>query len=436
MKKLTTLLFNAIFAVISIAAIMFYFLFPMWTINLTYTVSKDEMNELLGSAIGEDYNFSGAIDDAGVPIAISLELDSFDQILSLSNGNEARVNRIIGRNADNIAAQLSGTIGDISRNVVKTVTATNVQKQITTQITSFLSTDDNPVSEEEAKEKLSQAGVTDQYIADQTDAIIDALYENGGSVESVSDDVIAAAEDIYTKLAESDVEEFSELELTEENRAELRGAVEDALNNIADENGQLDPETFVDSMLAEMLRSMNSDEQTEDSAPSGSDNSDEESAAAPTALLEAATKASGTESTETVTTGASSVSEELSSYLTRMLQQNGMDRMMGIALLVITILLLISLLSWLYLLIKIIVKCFSRNSYVKLKAPIILGWLPFLVLVLLPMLGIMIAQNILAIPALSAITLGVASSGMYAAIGALLLVLIWIPYRIICKPRA
>ena len=41
--------------------------------------------------------------------------------------------------------------------------------------------------------------------------------------------------------------------------------------------------------------------------------------------------------------------------------------------------------TWAYLVLKILVKLFAKNPAIKLKLPIWLGWLPFLLLVLLPM---------------------------------------------------
>ena len=109
------------------------------------------------------------------------------------------------------------------------------------------------------------------------------------------------------------------------------------------------------------------------------------------------------------------------------------------AFLAIGVLLALSVLSWVYLFIKIVCKCFMQNKYVKVKLPVIFGWLPFLFLMLLPniLLGVAFGALTGMLPALSALAGSACfSSGMFAAIGAAALVVLWIPYRIVCKPKA
>ena len=75
--------------------------------------------------------------------------------------------------------------------------------------------------------------------------------------------------------------------------------------------------------------------------------------------------------------------------------------------------------------------------------PIILGWFLFLFLMLLPNLALTYIPTMLAgtlsAEVLSVFTMltGTAffSSAMYAAIAAAALIVLWIPYRIICKPK-
>lgn len=52
-----------------------------------------------------------------------------------------------------------------------------------------------------------------------------------------------------------------------------------------------------------------------------------------------------------------------------------------------------TMLTWAYLVLKILCKMFAKNPAVKLKLPIWLGWLPFLVLVLLPTSFLRLAEG-------------------------------------------
>ena len=83
------------------------------------------------------------------------------------------------------------------------------------------------------------------------------------------------------------------------------------------------------------------------------------------------------------------------------------------------------------------------NCYVKIKVPVIFGWFLFLFLMLLPNLALTYLPTLFAssLPA-SVLDIFAAfagttffSSAMYATIAAAVLIVLWIPYRIICKPK-
>ena len=77
------------------------------------------------------------------------------------------------------------------------------------------------------------------------------------------------------------------------------------------------------------------------------------------------------------------------------------------------------------------------NPAVKLKAPILfLGWLPFLILWIVPTIGLLIIDGMgglgTLIPSLSMLSgISLASSGIFACAAAVLLILLFIPYGII-----
>ena len=70
--------------------------------------------------------------------------------------------------------------------------------------------------------------------------------------------------------------------------------------------------------------------------------------------------------------------------------------------------------TWLYLIIKILAKLKKVNNAIKLKLPIWLGSLPFVVLCLFPMIGIKVAANM--VPMLGSLTIRFMSAGLVSFI--------------------
>ena len=353
----------------------------------------------------------------------------------------AMVDDILDRNLDSLATQLVAVIEPIAKNTIKTQASSAVKTEIKNAVKDYLSSPENEVTQERVNELLTEAGVTDTYIEEKTDAIIDRLYESGSTVDGVVDEVMRTVDEVYADLTASDVEEFQDIALTEESRESIRSAVADIVTDYADENGYINPEEIVNRLVIEALQSMSGESSEEEGAG--------------TAALTAASYAAASEAQQPSDpsaqqpAGSSGSNEQLKTELKNYLSEQLLEGpaapavFLPFVMLGLGILLAISLLSWVYLLLKILFKTFMKNKYVKVKMPIILGWFLFLFLMLLPNLALTYIPTMLAgvLPAeiLSVFTMLTGttffSSAMYAAIAAAVLVVLCIPYRIICKPK-
>ena len=404
-RTVPTLIFNVLFAIVCAAAIVMYFISPVWRIDLKANISNEMMHELTG---GEIDDLNEALGEDGTDVSLSIALDSMAVAQCLMQWDAAAmVSDILDRNLDSLATQLVAVIEPIAKNTIKTQASSAVKTEIKNAVKDYLSSPENEVTEERVNELLTEAGVTDTYIEEKTGAIIDRLYTNGSSVDGVVDEVMTTVDEVYADLTASNVEEFQDIALTEESRESIRNAVADIVTDYADENGYIDPEEIVNRLVIEALQSMSGESSEEEGAG--------------TAALTAASYAAASKAQQPADPSA---------------QQPFV--MLGLG-----ILLAISLLSWVYLLLKILFKTFMKNKYVKVKMPIILGWFLFLFLMLLPNLALTYIPTMLAgvLPAeiLSVFTMLTGttffSSAMYAAIAAAVLVVLCIPYRIICKPK-
>lgn len=438
-RTVPTLIFNVLFAIVCAAAIVMYFISPVWRIDLKANISNEMMHELTG---GEIDDLNEALGEDGTDVSLSIALDSMAVAQCLMQWDAAAmVDDILDRNLDSLATQLVAVIEPIAKNTIKTQASSAVKTEIKNAVKDYLSSPENEVTEERVNELLTEAGVTDTYIEEKTDAIIDRLYTNGSSVDGVVDEVMRTVDEVYADLTASDVEEFQDIALTEESRESIRNAVADIVTDYADENGYFNPEEIVNQLVIEALQSMSGESSEEEGAG--------------TAALTAASYAAASEAQQPADpsaqqpAGSSGSNEQLKTELKNYLSEQLLEGpaapavFLPFVMLGLGILLAISLLSWVYLLVKILFKTFMKNKYVKVKMPIILGWFLFLFLMLLPNLALTYIPTMLAgvLPAeiLSVFTMLTGttffSSAMYAAIAAAVLVVLWIPYRIICKPK-
>ena len=438
-RTVPTLIFNVLFAIVCAAAIVMYFISPVWRIDLKANISNEMMHELTG---GEIDDLNEALGEDGTDVSLSIALDSMAVAQCLMQWDAAAmVDDILDRNLDSLATQLVAVIEPIAKNTIKTQASSAVKTEIKNAVKDYLSSPENEVTEERVNELLTEAGVTDTYIEEKTDAIIDRLYTNGSSVDGVVDEVMTTVDEVYADLTASNVEEFQDIALTEESRESIRNAVADIVTDYADENGYINPEEIVNRLVIEALQSMSGESSEEEGAG--------------TAALTAASYAAASEAQQPSDpsaqqpAGSSGSNEQLKTELKNYLSEQLLEGpaapavFLPFVMLGLGILLAISLLSWVYLLLKILCKTFMKNKYVKVKMPIILGWFLFLFLMLLPNLALTYIPTMLAgvLPAeiLSVFTMLTGttffSSAMYAAIAAAVLVVLWIPYRIICKPK-
>lgn len=438
-RTVPTLIFNVLFAIVCAAAIVMYFISPVWRIDVKANISNEMMHELTG---GEIDDLNEALGEDGTDVSLSIALDSMAVAQCLVQWDAAAmVDDILDRNLDSLATQLVAVIEPIAKNTIKTQASSAVKTEIKNAVKDYLSSPENEVTEERVNELLTEAGVTDTYIEEKTDAIIDRLYTNGSSVDGVVDEVMTTVDEVYTDLTASNVEEFQDIALTEESRESIRNAVADIVTDYADENGYINPEEIVNRLVIEALQSMSGESSEEEGAG--------------TAALTAASYAAASEAQQPSDpsaqqpAGSSGSNEQLKTELKNYLSEQLLEGpaapavFLPFVMLGLGILLAISLLSWVYLLLKILCKTFMKNKYVKVKMPIILGWFLFLFLMLLPNLALTYIPTMLAgvLPAeiLSVFTMlsgtSFFSSAMYAAIAAAVLVVLCIPYRIICKPK-
>lgn len=367
LKRLIFWIADGVIAVFSILAIVGYFFSPFWSVTAHYAVQGDMLKQAVTSVDGlEDVDFDAIAGENGIPVSLTVELRMGDLISGIGADGENTVEAIVNNNADKIVNQLSGTLDKLLPEVTKSVAKEVVKQEVQSSVKDFLSSQEPSadVSNEAVTERLEKAGITDEFISEKTDEVIDALFTDGGTVSSVTDQVMDVVDDVFEQFAKCDDETLKDLKLTEEDKTSIRDTVTDVLEKLADENGNIDPATMIEQLLAEALKGLNGN------------------GTAPTAAEEPAPDRKA------------DVKAELKTYIMNNIPSSVFPYI-RIAMIVLLALYAFSSIFWVYTLVKLLVKLITRpkDNTVKLKGPIVLGWLPFLLFVALPSLAVLLVKS-------------------------------------------
>lgn len=439
MKKLKTnvIILNAVIALLCVLAVAGYFFLPFISLKMTVTVTDGEQlaaqfKQSDDSLDSLDYNeiLNGVTVDVGIQMST---LDVFSSLFSLTDvlGGTAElpqsVTNMIDENVDLITEAVAGQFSTIVADIAPQIMTSVVNDRLYTVLNDELKPSMPDATEEETREELEKVGINDDYIAQKTSEVLETMYADDATLENVSDHIVSVVEDIYSKLQQSENEQLSTATFTPEMEKELRDDIEKYAKDygLVDENGNIDMNDFGVDLLLSLLKN--------ESSP--------ETAPLSVSVLSATVLTNVAIPTDQTTQTNSSIDElksEISSLVYSYVEP-GSPYLQGfmIGLSVVAALILLSMIPWIYLLIKVIVKCFSRNPGAKLKAPIIFGWIPFLFFMAIPDIALLFLPSILALfnaPALPvAIQATILSSSLIAFAAAVALIVIFIFYRSLRK---
>lgn len=381
---------NMVICFLCLVSILGYFIMPFWKVEVSYTLTADTMKEMLldvtegegvdvdGEEVNTDdimdsINFTDILGEDGLTLGLSIRLETADVLSSLSNDPEEVVSKIISGNVENLVAQLNETIDKVAKAIVGVATKTVLKEALKEQVKQNLG---ETATSEEVQNELNEMGLTDEYIETQSNKLIDAVYAEGATQDSVAEETVKIVEDALLKMQESGKEGYENAELSAEDRADLKAEIADILTEFTDENGVIDINGFASTLLTGALGESENEGngESKDGYPidgmraiapmSDEDDSEEVAGDLKAALTDALMGALG-EATEYIAIGLKALSG----------------------------LILFSFFTWFYLIIKILAKLRMKNNAIKLKLPIWLGSIPFTFLHLLPTIGVSVLKN-------------------------------------------
>ena len=443
-NKIAAMIFNLVIALLCLASMGAYFFAPLWKVNVNYTLTAETFKMMTngsetsgesaggagsGAATGESTQtddmmkeIEKELDANPIQAQFGIQLQTTTLLSSFAGNGEKIVADLIGYNVDSLVEQLSGTMKDVSKVAVKSATKASLKEML---------------KDEDGNEYQWK---NETVVNEELDKLTDALVSDNATVTSVSDAAVDAVANIYKS-------ETGE-EISEADKAKAREELVKVLQEVADENGNIDSDKLIADLLTQAMNgSQGSGENGNETGGESSGTKQEAGAqysfAAFTAYAEGETGGSGTSSGSESGSGSGTdetadSTEQLKNALTTKINESIGDKMNTVllALKIAGGVIIFTLFTWAYIILKIVCKSTSQNPVVKLKLQIWLGWLPFLVLYVLPTVAMRFATNAAngaagaeAGAALSGLSVSFATCGIVSAIAALALIILWIPHH-------
>ncbi|MBQ7949338.1 MAG: hypothetical protein IJ284_06225 [Clostridia bacterium] len=406
---------NMVIVALCLVSILAYFIMPFWKVSVKYELTAETLQEMIPSDTSsessseeetgsetddvlEGLDVSSLTEGEEMPtLKLSIALKTTDIISSLSADSETLVKNILIGNVDSLIDQLDPLLSSMVKKMLKGVAKETFSNELKNRVKEKLGEN---ASNEEVQAELDAMGLTDAYLDGKTDELIDHVYAEGTTVESAADKTVAIVEETIEKMKTNP--DYQDTTFTEEDKAELKADLMEQYKQFEKDDGTIDPEAFTTDFLLNMLK-----------GEEGSSESSSESANA-TYAKPLSVKAVSSESSEQAS--EEDTKEELKELLAEKLMSvlGGASDIIVMVIQYMSYVLFFTFFTWLYLIIKILAKLKRVNNAIKLKLPIWLGSLPFVVLCLLPTIGLKVAASF--VPMLGALSISFMSAGLVSFI--------------------
>lgn len=365
MQRTVIWILNGLIAALSLLGILCYFFGPVWSIDVSLDFTSEEVAGMVGKI--ENVDLEEALGEDGLTIDLGLDIDMGTLTASFGEDADGTVQKIIDDNVDGIAVKLTASLDKVMQKVVTSLAKNMVRDKMNEQIRNYLNEhSDKSFSEDDILSKLEDAGLGEEFLNAKTEEIFNVIYgETNSSVDEIGDLIVGIVDEAYENLKKSDSDFENVKPLGDAQRESVKQGVQKVLDKFAAEDGTLDPDEILDGFMTEMLHGMNEKNSADVSG---------------TALL-AAQDAEGEDELkkEIKTLLYSKLPKEVAPILSWVLR-------------ISVFLVLISAAAWIYTIVKVVLKYCGKGGEptVKLKLPILFGWLPFLILFCVPSLGLWI----------------------------------------------
>ena len=376
---------NIVIVILCLLSISSYFSRPFWEVEVSWCINADALEYIADqidiesespdesedeTASSEDvFSFEDIlqyVQTTEIPVKLSLTLKTPYILSAFQPNTRETVQQIIDDNVYSLVDQIYSPLNKAFETAATTASKIALKEGVKNQLKSIY-------GDEKTNSELEQILIDANIDVDgKVDSFIETIYAPDATVQSISTKIIDTIDGVIEELRVYDEEKFADLEFSEENKTEVRNGIEEALSPIAAEDGSIDMENFIADMLLQYFESEEESEETQ----------------AMSLRISETAKQSATQNKNS--------KEELKSKFCQLIAENIPDEavetivviMQGIACFI-----LFTFFTWAYLILKIILKSGRKNPTIKLKLPIWLGWLPYLILGILPTAAISMLRD-------------------------------------------
>lgn len=403
---------NVVIAALCLLSIAAYFFMPLWKVKLSYALTTDTVGEIIADAndsLNEDTQTGADTDQSiaqtaqnvlivegieltpedlvgedGITLSVDITLKTTDVFRSLSGNAEQTVQKILDANVDSMVDQIIEPMNKVVKNVAKAASKQALKLSVKEQVHNAYSGEKTP---EEIEQLLESAEITEAYINEKVETLIESLYAPDATVQDVTYQVTTTVEEVFDKLAQTDPY-FADKNLTTTQKEEIESLVEETLDFISSDGGDINMEEFLAQLVLDAIQGNSSQDM----------NGGETTGGFPiTGTAATVGGASVRPMAQTLPSNEPmSATEELKWEIRSLLAEQipaETAEIIATALQAVSYLLFFTFFAWLYLIIKMLAKSKKVNNAIKLKFPIVLGWIPFLVLWILPTIAFAIVKS-------------------------------------------
>lgn len=349
-----------------VLSILSYFIMPFWKVNAKYTVTADMLEEVIPQSItvgdetfemdeaSSDINFEDIAGEDGLTLKVSIALNTSDILTSFSTTPKKLVKGIVENNVDNLVDQLEEPLDKIVKGTVTAVVKLSFKDGVQEEMKAALGA---YATDEQVKQDLKNAGINDKYFEKKANQLVDSIYEDSATAESVANDTILIVEETLQKMKYSGNLNYTDLEFTADAKAELKAKLIERFEAFECDDGTIDPEAFSSEFLADLLK-------------------DSRDTAATNLATPLASKKNNKNNSK------DELRDALSEVLLDLL--NEVKSTIATVIKVLSFVIIFTFIVWLIPIVKILIKWKKPNNAIKMGLPIWLGSIPFIVLCLIP----------------------------------------------------
>ncbi len=416
--KIIAIVMNIIVVAICAVAISAFFIKPLFSFSANVTLTP-EMMDMVKKQLPEDSGSAGdgeisereimedvltQIGKDNITVSAGITLQTAEVLSSLSASEEetkTTISSIIENNVNSIIDNFSGSIDKVVESLSKSVVKVSVKSTLKAEIEKQEIKDDNG-NTMTVDEVLTDLGLTDEYLDDTTQKLLDAMKDENATTDTIADEAINVVNEVLNKVnenakAEDAKEAYKNLEIPAElddaKKQEVKDAVTKILNDYADEDGKVNLDNVIYTLIGQALDKQNNE----------NDNT-EEAAADEEILVTMSTESGSSESGESGSSGEKKqyTKEDVKQMLHDRVMENVTDQVLSgitLALKILSGVIIFTFAIWGWLVFKIIVKLIARNPMIKLWPPIWFGNVLFPILYAIPSAIAFLFGNIGSLPA-------------------------------------